>query len=169
MSRSLPGLGRLCWRAFCKAVLAGAGINNGLSVRLCWRVLMWAFCKAVLAGAGKSTGLSVRLCWQGVPEEAGLSVRLCWRDRPAPTREGLGVQPLSRRQVLQLVKCRGGGSNPGAAPSVQGSGGGGVVQPLSGKRSSAKGCSNPCQEGGPASIGGVQPLSRRQVLQLVKR
>ena len=60
---------RLCWRAFCKAVLAGAGISNGLSVRLCWRVLMWAFCKAVLAGAGRSTGLSVRLCWQGVLEE----------------------------------------------------------------------------------------------------
>ena len=25
---------------------------------------MWAFCKAVLAGAGRSNGLSVKLCWR---------------------------------------------------------------------------------------------------------
>ena len=70
--------------AFCKAVLAGAG----LSVRLCWRKLAesstnicgyfgvrkWAYVgKADLAGVGRNSGLSVRQCLRSCDEASSNS------------------------------------------------------------------------------------------------
>ena len=70
------------WIGLSEAVLAGSHVG---------------FVKG-LAGAGRSSGLSVRLRWR---ESSELG-------EPALTRERLGVQPLSRRQVLQLVNSWGG-------------------------------------------------------------
>ena len=62
----LKGAGRssglavgLCRRESLEVFRKSVPVWVGLSMRLCWQVVMWAFCKAVLAGAGKSGGLFV--------------------------------------------------------------------------------------------------------------